>query len=231
MLTLAFDTSSKTAAVALLQDDVILYDAIINVDLNHSEVLLPAIDQACLQTKIKISEIDLFACTIGPGSFTGLRIGVSTLKGLMLATGKSAVGISSLAALALNVGKSSKIICSLMDAGRGQVYAASYRYNKIGFLDQIGADKAVDPREIIHNPEQELIFVGDGAIKYAGIISNTKTKKINIASATQQYIRASSVGILGREKYGRNELLDAETVVPVYLRSADARVQKALFDN
>ena len=230
-MTLAFDTSSKTAAVALLQDDIILYDTIINVELNHSEVLLPAIDQACLQTKIKIAEIDLFACTIGPGSFTGLRIGVSTLKGLILATGRSAVGISSLAALALNVGKSSKIICSAMDAGRGQVYTAYYRYNENGLLDQIGTDKAVDPREIIHNPEEEIIFVGDGAIKYAGIINNTKNKKINIASATQQYIRASSVGILGREKYNRKELLNPETFVPVYLRSANARVKKALFEN
>jgi tRNA threonylcarbamoyladenosine biosynthesis protein TsaB len=231
MLTLAFDTSSKTVAVALLQDDVILYDNIINVDLNHSEVLLPVIDYACLQTRIKISQIDLFACTIGPGSFTGLRIGVSTLKGLMLATGKSAVGISSLAALALNVGKSSKIICSTMDAGRGQVYTAYYRYNENGHLDQIGTDKAVDPREIIHNPEEEIIFVGDGAIKYAGIINNTKNKKINIAFAAQQYIRASSVGILGRDKYNRKELLNPETFVPVYLRSADARMKKALFEN
>ena len=231
MLTLAFDTSSKTVAVALMRDDVILYDVIINVDLNHSEILLSAIGQACLQTRIKISGIDLIACTIGPGSFTGLRIGVSTLKGLMMATGKPAVGISSLAALALNAGKSSKIICSAMDAGRGQVYIAFYRYNENCLLDQIGTDKAVDPREIIHNPEQEMIFVGDGAIKYAGIISNTKTKKINIASAAQQYIRASSVGILGREKYNRNELLNAETFGPVYLRSADARVKKALFDN
>jgi len=230
-LTLAFDISSKTAAVALLRDDVILYDAIINVDLNHSEVLLPAIDQVCLQTRIKISEIDLFACTIGPGSFTGLRIGVSTLKGLMLATGKPAVGISSLTALALNLGKSSKIICSVMDAGRGQVYTAYYRYNENGLLDQIGTDKAVDLREIIHNPEEEIIFVGDGAIKYAGIINNTKNEKINIASAAQQYIRASSVGILGREKYNRNELINAETFVPVYLRSADARMKKALFEN
>ncbi len=231
MLTLAFDTSSKTAAVAILRDDVILYDAIINVGLNHSEVLLPAIDQACLQTRIKIFEIDLFACTIGPGSFTGLRIGVSTLKGLMLATEKPAVGISTLAALALNVGKSSKIICSTMDAGRGQVYIAYYLYNENGRLDQIGTDKVVDPRGIIHNLEQEIIFVGDGAIKYAGIISKTKNKKINIASAAQQYIRASSVGILGREKYNRNELLNAETFVPVYLRSADALVKKTLFEN
>ena len=230
-MTLAFDTSSKTAAVALLQDDVILYDTIINVGLNHSEVLLPAIDQACLRTRIKIAEIDLFACTIGPGSFTGLRIGISTLKGLMLATGKPAVGISSLAALALNVSKNSKIICSVMDAGRGQVYIACYRYNENGLIDQIGTDKVVNPREIIHNPEQEIIFVGDGAIKYADIISNTKTKEINIASALQQYIRASSVGFLGREKYDRDELLNAETFVPVYLRSADAHMKKALFDN
>jgi tRNA threonylcarbamoyladenosine biosynthesis protein TsaB len=231
MLTLAFDTSSKTVAVALLQDDVILYDTIINVDLNHSEVLLPAIDQACLQTRIKISKIDLFASTIGPGSFTGLRIGVSTLKGLMLATGKPAVGISSLAALALNVSKSSKMICSVMDAGRGQVYIAYYRYNENGLLDQIGTEKTVDPREILHNQEQEIIFVGDGAIKYADILSNTKTKEINIVSVLHQYIRASSVGFLGREKYDRNELLNAETFVPVYLRSADAYLKKALFDN
>src|SRR5450759_89634 len=163
MLTLAFDTSSKTAAVALLQDDTILYDVIINAGLNHSEVLLPAIDQACLQARIKITEIDLFACTLGPGSFTGLRIGVSTLKGLMLATGKPAVGISSLAALALNVSNNSKIICSMMDAGRGQVYVAYYRYNENGLLDQIGTDKAIDPREIVHNNlEQEILFVGDG---------------------------------------------------------------------
>ena len=231
MLTLAFDTSSKTAAVAILRDDVILYDVIINVSLNHSEVLLPAIDQACLQTRIKISEMDLFACAIGPGSFTGLRIGVSTLKGLMLATGKPAVGISSLAALALNADKSTKIICSAMDAGRGQVYIAYFRYGKNSILERISDDQVVNPADIEHDSKQEIIFVGDGAIKYADIISNANNKKISIASEAQQYIRASSVGILGLEKYNRNELLNAETFGPVYLRSADASVKKALFEN
>jgi len=231
MLTLAFDTSSKTAAVAILRDNVILYDAIINIDLNHSEVLLPAIEQACLQTKIRISEIDLFAFTIGPGSFTGLRIGASTLKGLMLATGKPAVGISSLAALALNAGISSKMICSVMDAGRGQVYIAYFRYKKYGLPEQIGMDEVIDPEKIAHDSSQEIIFVGDGAIKYAGAISNNKDKKISIASELQQYIRASSVAILGMDKYNRNELLDAETFVPVYLRSVDARIKKSLFQD
>jgi tRNA threonylcarbamoyladenosine biosynthesis protein TsaB len=231
MLTLAFDTSSKTVAVALLLDNVILYDIIINVDLNHSEVLLPAIDYACLQTRIKVAEVDLFACTIGPGSFTGLRIGASTLKGLMLAAGKPAVGVSSLEALALNADKSSKIICSLMDAGRGQVYAAYFQYNQKGILEQIGADKVINPADINPDFKQEVFFVGDGAIKYADIIGGTKKKNIFIASEQQQYISASSVAILGIEKFSRNEILDAEIFVPVYLRSADAHPKKALFEN
>jgi tRNA threonylcarbamoyladenosine biosynthesis protein TsaB len=231
MLTLAFDTSSRTAAVAILRDNVISYDVIINVDLNHSEVLLPAIEQACKQTGIQITEIDLFASTIGPGSFTGLRIGASTLKGLMLATGKPAVGISSLAAVALNAVKTSKIICSVMDAGRGQVYAACFRYKENGLLEQIGTDQIVNPADIKCDYEQEVFFVGDGAVKYANIISDYKNDKMSIVLKTQQYIRASSVGILGREKYDRNELLDAKTFIPVYLRSADAHMKKALFEN
>jgi len=226
-LTLAFDTSFQTVAVAILQDNAVLYDTIINVDINHSEVLLPAIDQACLQTRIKITDFDLFVCTIGPGSFTGLRIGASTLKGFMFATGRPAVGVSSLAALALNISDNSKIICSVMDAGRGQVYVAYFRYNQKNLLEQIGADEVVNPTDIDPDFKQEALFVGDGAIKYADIISGTKKKNIFVASQQQQYIRASSVAILGIEKFKRNEILDAETFVPVYLRSADAHPKKA----
>jgi len=229
MLTLAFDTSSKSAAVAVLRDDVILYDALINVDLNHSEVILPAIEQACLQTKIKIAEFDLFACTLGPGSFTGLRIGASTLKGLMLATQKPAVGISSLAALALNAADSSKIICSVMDAGRGQVYTAHFQYNKDGLLEQIDDDRVLNPSDIEYDYNKEIVFVGDGAVKYSDIINNSGNSNFRIASKAQQYIRASSLGVLGVGKYRRNELLDAQTFAPVYLRSADAVVKKNHF--
>jgi tRNA threonylcarbamoyladenosine biosynthesis protein TsaB len=230
MLTLAYDTSSKTAAVALLQDDTILYDAIINAGLNHSEVLLPAIDQACLQTRIKITEIDLFACTLGPGSFTGLRIGVSTLKGLMLATGKPACGVSTLAAIALNLGATSKLICSMIDAGRGQVYIAYFRYNDKNILQQISEEKAANPKEIINNIDKNTLYVGDGAIKYAEIIKSIKTPEVRIASDWQHYIRASAVGILGRKKFAENDLLDASTLVPFYLRSADAVPHKSIFE-
>jgi len=230
MLTLAFDTSSKTAAVAILRDDVVCYDSVINIGLNHSEVLMPAIEHACSQVKIKISEVDLFACTLGPGSFTGLRIGASTLKGFLLATGKPAVGVSSLAALGLNADKSSKLICAVMDAGRGQVYTAYFRYSQKGLLEQVGTDQVVNPKDIKHSAKEEVIFIGDGAVKYAEIISaGVKSKNVRIAAARQQYIRASSVGLLGIEKYRCNEWLDAQTFTPVYLRSADALIKKSMF--
>jgi tRNA threonylcarbamoyladenosine biosynthesis protein TsaB len=229
MLILSFDTSFKTAAIALLQDDTILYDALINNGCNHSETLLPAIEQACRQLRLKIAEIDLFACTLGPGSFTGLRVGVSTLKGLLLATGKPAVGVSSLKSLALNVTDEAALICSLMDAGRGQVYTACYSYNDQGLLDQISPEKVIDLREIQLDSNQDIIFVGEGAIKYRDILAE-KAGRAKIASPQQQYIRASAVGILGREKFSRNELLNPAAFVPVYLRAADAKPGKPLFD-
>lgn len=229
MLTLAFDTSSRTAAVAVLRDDTILYESIINTGLNHSEMLMPEIDYALRQVRIKISDINLFACTLGPGSFTGLRIGVSTLKGLMLATGTPAAGVSSLAAVVLNLGTTSKLICSMIDAGRGQVYVAYFRYNDENILQQISEEKAVNPQEIINNTDKNTLFVGDGAIKYADIIKNIKSE-VSIASDLQHYIRASAVGILGRKKFAEKDLLDASTLVPVYLRSADALPHKSIFE-
>jgi tRNA threonylcarbamoyladenosine biosynthesis protein TsaB len=229
MLTLAFDTSSKTASVSLLRDKVVLYDAIINTGLNHSEVLLPAIDAACCQAGVKLPEIDLFACTLGPGSFTGLRIGVSTLKGIMMATGKPAAGVSTLAALALNLDEKEKIIGSMMDAGRGQVYLAYYHYDKDGVLCQLEAETALNPESIVDHFKDEVIYVGDGAIKYADVIGGIIDKKNKIASAQQQFIRASAVGQLAMEKYRRNDLLDLGKCVPVYLRSADALPKKPIF--
>lgn len=229
MLTLAFDTSSKTASVALLRDKTVLYDSVINTGRNHSEVLLPAIDEACDHAGVKICGIDLFACTLGPGSFTGLRIGVSTLKGLMMATGKPAAGISTLDALAFNVGQTDKTIGAMLDAGRGQVYLAYYRYGHDGSLIQLAAEKAMSPEKIKDHDGQDIIYVGDGAIKYADVLRRVLSEQSQIASAEYQYIHASSVGMLGIEKYRCQKLLNLERFIPVYLRSADAVPAEPLF--
>jgi tRNA threonylcarbamoyladenosine biosynthesis protein TsaB len=222
MLTLAFDTSSKTVSVALLRDRAVLYNTILHREQNHSEVLLPAIDEACRLSNVRVQDIDLFAATMGPGSFTGLRIGVGTLKGLMLATGKPAAGVSSLAALALNVEEPDAVIGSMMDAGRGQIYLAYYRYGKDGVLHPVGEQQAQDPRSVEDLFPEPVIYVGDGAIRYAGLIRPLSTKKNKMASVKQQFISAAAVGRLALEKYFREDLLDPARCTPLYLRSVDA---------
>lgn len=226
MLILAYDTSSPSASVAVLQDERILYDVIVNAGLNHSEVLLPAIEQACRQTKTRVADFDLFACTIGPGSFTGLRIGAGTMKGYMLATGKPGVGVSSLEALAMNAGASLRSVCAVMDAGQGQVYAAYFEIDEQGVPRQIGTDSVIHPSDIRYCSESKTVFVGSGALKNAEVIAGIAGEKIIILPDRQQAIRASSVGLLGLQKYMRQEVLDVDTFVPVYLRSSDVYDRK-----
>lgn len=226
MLILAFDTSSRTAAVAILRNKNILYDVVLDTGQNHSEVLLPAIEQACATAGIAIADIDGFACTLGPGSFTGLRIGAGTLKGLMMAHGKPAVGVSSLEALALNVDKTGKTVCPVMDAGRGQVYTACYRFDKKGMLIRLEEEKALSPDQIGHQNGEGVIFVGEGAVKYAEEIRKASNAKSEFADAGQQYIRASCVGLLGLKKFRNGDLLDLNRFTPTYLRSADALLKK-----
>lgn len=219
MITLAFDSCSKTASVAVLQNTHVLYETILNKGLHHSEVLLPAIDEAFRLTNLLVTDIDFFACTLGPGSFTGLRIGLSTLKGFMLATEKPAAGVSSLAALALNVKEKERNICAMMDAGRGQVYYASYQYDQNGLLQELEIAKAVNPRLIAESASPNVVYVGDGAIKYADLFPSSLRQ--NIAPAYQQFLCASSVGLLALENYRQGNFLSPETCVPFYLRSTD----------
>ena len=228
MLTLAFDTSAKTASVAVLEDDIVVYDVMINAGKNHSEVLLPAIGQACAGSGVHIRQIDLFACTLGPGSFTGLRIGLSTLKGLMMATGKPGAGVSSLHALALNARHSTGTVAAMMDAGRGQVYLAYFRSDEDGFLHPLGPETATAPQNIADCPYEEVVYVGDGAVKYAAVI-NSSPGRNQLVFAESQFIRAWAVGLLAVEKYRSRDLLDIQKAAPVYLRPADAAPGKPVF--
>ncbi|HON59355.1 MAG TPA: tRNA (adenosine(37)-N6)-threonylcarbamoyltransferase complex dimerization subunit type 1 TsaB [Smithella sp.] len=229
MLTLALDTSTKTTSVAILNNQSVLFEAVLNTGAHHSEALLPLIRKACDQTKIRINDFDLFACTIGPGSFTGLRIGLGTIKGFVFASGKSAVGVSSLAALALNVEKNSKFICPMMDAGRGQVYSAYFRYLKDGRIKQVTSERVAHPQEVAREAKEETVFVGNGAVIYSDVLKKTTSRGCLIASSANQFIRASLVGLLGIQKFHAHEMLDVEKCGPLYLRLEDALIRKKIF--
>jgi tRNA threonylcarbamoyladenosine biosynthesis protein TsaB len=228
MIVLAFDTSSKTISVAILRNNDIVYEKTLETGLNHSETILPAIDRALKDSHLKINDIDLFSCTLGPGSFTGVRISVSTIKGMMLATSKPAVGVSTLASISLNVPYTDKSICAVMDAGRGQVYTATYRYDKESLLRQLTREINIHPQHILTEKNEEVICVGEGALKYSELILKNN-KKILIDKNLPHYVQASTVGILGMEKYRIGELLNPDNCVPVYLRQSDALPKASLF--
>jgi tRNA threonylcarbamoyladenosine biosynthesis protein TsaB len=228
MLILAVDTSSKSASIALLRDDDVLSEIFFNLDVNHSVVLLPALHHLLRLSRIELNEIDVFACTIGPGSFTGLRVGASTIKGLALATEKPIAGVSTLEALAFNITCSKIIVCPMLDAKKDQVYTALYRTAQDYTLEEIKSERVTDVRGFLQCIDEEVIFVGDGSVKYAGLISDMLPGKCYFTSGCHQYVRAAVVGVLGKKKYSEGDVLDSVTLAPVYLRASEAEMKRFL---
>jgi tRNA threonylcarbamoyladenosine biosynthesis protein TsaB len=226
MVILAIDTSSKSASIALLRDDDIVSEVFLNLDVNHSVVLLPALDHLLRLSRIEQDEIDLFACTIGPGSFTGLRVGASTIKGLALATGKPIAGVSSLEALAFNIAGREIPVCPMLDARKGQVYTALYRTGRDYTLETMKGERVTDVRGFLQCIDEEVIFVGDGSAKYAELIMDMLPGKSYFASGCHQHVRAAVVGVLGKKKYHEGDVLDSVTLAPVYIRASDAEMKR-----
>lgn len=219
---LAIDTSQKTVGVALLEDEVILAETFVNRDVNHTEVLLPAIERTCQTAGLGIAQIDLFALTLGPGSFTGLRIGASTVKGFALATGKPVVGVSTLDALAQNAAWSDRLICPVLNAQKQQVYTAGYRAHANGWLETTARERVTHVDDLLGDLREDVIFLGDGAVAYAGVIREALGKRAFFAPAHQHHVRAAAVGLLGCRKYRDGDVLDLFRFTPRYLRLSEA---------
>jgi len=227
MITLAIDTATRTAGVALLRDETVLVECFFNLPVNHSETVLPAVRQGLALAGIGIDDVDLYSLTVGPGSFTGLRIGASTVKGLALATGKPVVGVSTLEALAYNAIEVRALICPMLDARKGEVYAAIYRAGGEGLFDVVMEERATTPAECIDAIDGEALFLGDGLIEHAGFIRERLQGLARFAPPNRQWVRASSVALLGLKRYDRGERLDVTRFTPRYLRRSEAETRNA----
>jgi tRNA threonylcarbamoyladenosine biosynthesis protein TsaB len=225
MWTLAIDTSSMTASVALLKDTEIVVEVFINLGMNHSEMLLPAVDKICSMSGKELGGMDLFVCTIGPGSFTGVRIGVSTVKGFALATGKPVVGVSSLDALAMNLLGSPINVCPMLDARKNHVYTALYRTDTDNMLEKIIDEKDAELNEFLQSIEEDVIFLGGGAKQYAKIIKEVLSRKAYFVTGIQNHVRASMAGLLGEKKFCDGKQDDPVSLVPRYLRLSEAELK------
>lgn len=218
MKILAIDTSRKTLSAAVVADDGQRAEVFIDNGRHHSEMLLPAIEQAFHLARLQPGEVDFFALTIGPGSFTGLRIGAATIKGLALSADKPVVGVSTLDALALNaVCDSRMFICPMLDAKKNQIYTALYRPGA-GRAIRITAERIVDVEQWIEELKGDVFFLGDGALNHAERIRARDASAACMAEGRQNHVRAAAVATLAQHEFQQGRRLDLLTFAPRYLR-------------
>jgi tRNA threonylcarbamoyladenosine biosynthesis protein TsaB len=223
MRILAVDTAAKSCSVAIMTAGSLSAELITLKDETHSKHLMELIHKVLGMAGFRVGELDGLAVTIGPGSFTGLRIGVSTVKGLAHALNKPVVGVSSLDALAWQCADRSHLICALLDARKGEVYSATYRFEN-DTLTQKSLENATAPEAAVEGLKEPCVFIGSGAQLYRRNITNVLGNLANFAPEDQNIIRASSVGFLSMEKFKTHDTSEAAGLVPHYIRKSDAEL-------
>ncbi|QGT98751.1 tRNA threonylcarbamoyladenosine biosynthesis protein TsaB [Candidatus Syntrophocurvum alkaliphilum] len=229
MLVLAVDSATPTQGVALFYDNRLIKEEFTNIKKTHSETLMLVIDRVLNECSYKVDDLDAIAISIGPGSFTGLRIGLATVKGLCQGANISLIGIPTLDAMAENVYSDNALICPLLNARKQEVYTAiytsdSYRKNKITDYIAVSPEKLC---EIIQNQlhnynKDKVIFLGDGYEPYKEVFQQKLDKKVMCAPLHMMYPRASSMGAIAIDKYNKQEFDDPFAIRPLYLRLSEA---------
>lgn len=222
MRVLAVDTSTNTATVAVMEDDTLLGEYTLNHKKTHSQKLMPMIKQLLCDLELTVGDIDIFAAAVGPGSFTGLRIGVAAVKALAHAAGKNVVSVGTLEALAYNVANAEHIIVPIIDARRNNVYTASYIWDE-GFRE-VGEPEGITIEECVESCGNflETIFVGDGAIAHKDYILEKLAGKAIFPHGALLNPRASSVAAFAMEKAKRGETESYLEMKPCYIKKSQA---------
>ena len=221
MKILAIDSTGLVSAVALVNETKIIAELSTNFKKTHSETLMPMIESIKAMTELDLSEIDFIACASGPGSFTGLRIGAATVKGLARGLDKKIIPVPTLDALAYNIFESSKIIVPMMDARRNQVYSCMYKWEggKLKKLSDYLAEDIAVIIEMTNQYAEGTIFLGDGVLVHKEYISNHAENASFVPPHLNTQL-ASSVGCLALEY--ADTAIDAKDFSPFYLRVSQA---------
>jgi len=193
----------------------------------HAKHLMGMIDSVVGSSGSTIAGLDGFAVTRGPGSFTGLRIGIAAIKGLASAANRPVVGVSTLDALAAQVDSPTMLICPLLDARRHEVYYSRYRIED-GHLRQLMEERVSDPAEAIATIDELCVFVGNGAALYRETIAETLGNLAEFAPAEQHTIRASTVANLSISRFELGRTDDLSRFAPVYIRKSDAEINRLI---
>lgn len=229
MKLLAIEASSQVASAAILNNDIITAEYTVNNRITHSETLLPMIDEICRMTETDMHTLDAVAVSGGPGSFTGLRIGSATAKGMALALGIPIVHVPTLEAMAYNFYMSDMIICPIMDARRGQVYTGIYSFENEHMNIHLGSS-AMPVEELMEElakTGRKTVFLGDGVPVFREKIDDIYNIEHYYAPAGMNRQKASSVALLGSIMYDAGKIISSDEHIPEYLRMSQAERERA----
>ncbi|MBQ7920747.1 MAG: tRNA (adenosine(37)-N6)-threonylcarbamoyltransferase complex dimerization subunit type 1 TsaB [Lachnospiraceae bacterium] len=228
MKVLAIDSSGLVASVAVVEEGTLLAEYTIHHKKTHSQTLLPMLDEVKKMIELDLKSVDYIAVAAGPGSFTGLRIGSATAKGLALALSKDIVEVPTLEGLSYNLWGTDKYICPIIDARRNQVYTGVYRFVR-GELTVVKKQDAMDMDELLDYCERldgQVIFLGDGVPVYKERITARSEEQFIFAPANRSHQSAGSVATLGEIYAKQGKVVSAATHEPEYLRKSQAERER-----
>lgn len=224
MKVLAIDTSGSNCSCCLTDEKNVICDFNLNIGATHSETLLPMIDEIFKFSKLDIRDVDVLACSIGPGSFTGLRIGLATIKGFALTLDKKVIGVSTLLALANNVSNFDGIICSILDARNNNVYAGLYKYieNEVVQIDDYIVEDLDTLITILKKQNSKIMFVGDGSVSFKDNFEKELVEKAYFAPFHLNNQLSSSVAKIAIKRALKDDFDNQDTLNPLYLKKSQA---------
>jgi len=224
MRILAVDTSASVASVAVIEDGTILGEYSINNKKTHSQKLLPMINELLRNLELNIGNIDYFAASSGPGSFTGLRIGITTIKTLAYSVNKQVIAVPTLDALANNISPTEALICPIMDARNNQVYTALYA-SENGITKNITEYMGIhvtDLCDIINGKNKKVIFLGDSVSIHKNLLKDKLQVPCDFVSASSLLQRGASVAEVAMKMLMESKQQSSFDMVPFYLRKSQA---------
>jgi tRNA threonylcarbamoyladenosine biosynthesis protein TsaB len=220
---LTIDTSTPAGSVAVSRGDLLLGEILVNTPATHTDRLLSSVERLLQDVGVDLAVIDAFGVAVGPGSFTGLRVGVATVKGLALATGKPVVGVSSLQALAAQIPFPRYPLCAMLDARKKEVYTGLYRWEG-GHPTLLGKEQVLSPEAVLEELTGDILFVGNGAAVYRTMIIRRLGPRAHFASWALDMPRASSVSAIALTEFRNGRVISAGELTPRYIRPSEAEL-------
>ncbi|MDK9718919.1 MAG: tRNA (adenosine(37)-N6)-threonylcarbamoyltransferase complex dimerization subunit type 1 TsaB [Trichlorobacter sp.] len=225
MICLCIETATARVGMALTRDGRLLAESLLDAPGGQqNKLLMPELQRLLDQNRLTINQVDLFACAVGPGSFTGVRTGIAATQGLALAAGKPCSGISTLAMLAMNLPHAAFQVCPMLDARKNEVYTGLYRTT--GRTTQLKEDCVIHPADFLRMISGPTIFVGDGALRYQEMIQQMLGTDAFFAPQTHHVLRPSSGCLLAETAFQNGSSVPPEQLLPSYLRLSEAELSR-----